>query len=95
MKGRVSFLLEERSHEFIDFYEGIKNRTLKPKVLVRYNREAYCLKAANLRIDGIRRETTTSISSTNGSFTRSMSDLMILEIKYDGFFPSHIRVSFR
>ena len=37
MKGRVSFLLEERSHEFIDFYEGIKNRTLKPKVLVRYN----------------------------------------------------------
>ena len=38
MKSRASFLLEERPYEFIDFYEGIKTRTLKPKVLVRYNR---------------------------------------------------------
>ncbi|MEQ8159428.1 MAG: polyphosphate polymerase domain-containing protein [Mesotoga sp.] len=95
MKGRVSFLLEERPHEFIDFYEGIKNRTLKPKVLVRYNREAYCLRAANLRItfDGNLSTGNNNLDlfDRNGSFTRSMSDLMILEIKYDGFFPSHIK----
>ncbi len=95
MKGRASFLLEERPHEFIDFYEGIKNRTLKPKVLVRYNREAYCLRAANLRITFDRNLSTGNnnldLFDRNGSFTCPESNLMILEIKYDGFFPSHIK----
>ncbi|NLI05638.1 MAG: polyphosphate polymerase domain-containing protein [Thermotogaceae bacterium] len=95
MKSRASFLLEERPYEFIDFYEGIKTRTLKPKVLVRYNREAYCLRAANLRITFDRNLSTGNnnldIFDRNGSFTCSGSDLMILEIKYDGFFPSHIK----
>jgi len=95
MKGRVSFLLEERPHEFIDFYEGIKNRTMKPKVLVRYSREAYYLRAANLRItfDGNLSTGNNNLDlfDRNGAFTYPESNLMILEIKYDGFFPSHIK----
>jgi SPX domain protein involved in polyphosphate accumulation len=95
MRGQPGFLLQDRPQEFVDLYSGIRSGALMPKVLVRYNREAFCLKAANLRITfdtGLSTgNSNLNLFDRNGLFFSPEPNLTILEIKYDEFFPSHIK----
>ena len=95
MEGNPDFLLNPDYKEFIDLYTGIKRRFIEPKVLIRYTREAYIQRAGNIRItfDSQLRAGDRNIDLLNpeASFKYPESNLVVLEVKYDEFFPDTIK----
>lgn len=96
LKGNIAFLKNSNSNLLKYFYTQIVSRHLKPVVIVDYNREPYMLKFKNIRIT-FDKELKTGLTSTN-IFDKNLvllnvleSPLIILEIKYDDFLPSHIK----
>ena len=91
----VDFLLERKLYDFVDFYDGLKRNFLRPKVLVRYTREAYFMRAGNVRITFDRNLRTGNnnirLFDKNGPYSSPEANLMIMEVKYDDFFPSHLK----
>jgi hypothetical protein len=80
----------------LEFYAKLRTRALKPKVIVDYVREAYLYPSGNVRITFDR-----ELRSGNYSvdiFSDRTSPLpvmepgtMVMEVKYDSFFPPHIK----
>lgn len=95
LSGNVDFLLTTGFEEFIELHQGIKRRFMKPKVVVRYTREAYVHEAGNIRITFDKNIRTGSpandIFDPSETYTIPESNLIVLEIKYDEFFPSYLK----
>lgn len=95
LNNDVDFILERNPDGFIDFYRGVKKNFLRPKVLVRYTREAYLMRAGNVRITFDKNLKTGNnnldLFDENGHFATYDPNQIILEIKYDSFFPSHLK----
>lgn len=95
MEGNPDFLLNPDYKEFIDLYTGIMRRFIEPKVLIRYTREAYIQRAGNIRItfDSQLRAGDRNIDLLNpeASFKYPESNLVVLEVKYDEFFPDTLK----
>ncbi len=95
MSGDVGFLISVNNNVANEFLAEYKSKWLRPKVLVDYTREAYVMKAGNVRITFDKK---LSASSNIGDMFidtvgRSMmpDNQMILEVKYDAFLPEIIK----
>ncbi|MGB3367964.1 MAG: polyphosphate polymerase domain-containing protein [Acidaminobacteraceae bacterium] len=79
-----------------DFLSKVKTRRLMPKVIVRYERIAFVHRVGNLRITfdtNVRSSTDFTSMLSGGSDFKSVIDpgLVIMEIKFDGVMPDHIK----
>lgn len=92
--GDYGFLKGASKPLFIELYLKMKEENLRPRVIVDYIREAYTFPAGNVRIT-FDRDVRTS-QHLQGFFDPDLATIpaakaLILEIKYDGFLPEHIR----
>lgn len=96
LKSDFSFMKVSDNDVLRDFYTSLTTRLLRPKVIVDYDREAYVYEPGNVRItfdSNIR----TSVQELDLlSTSRILTDITgerdtILEIKYTGFLPEHIK----
>jgi len=90
-----AFLLEKESRVCQEFYQGIKNNILKPKVVVRYQRIAYTHKAGNTRITF---DTNIQTSLHLHDFLHiaplyapQFENIIVMEIKFNDTYPYILR----
>jgi len=84
----------EQSILFSELYSKMRYQGLRPKNIVEYRREAYVYKAGNVRIT-----LDSQIRTSNNIYdfldpnliTIPATQAIIMEVKYDGFFPDVIR----
>ncbi|MBF4694198.1 polyphosphate polymerase domain-containing protein [Fusibacter ferrireducens] len=95
MRGDVGALIGVKDNVANEFFAEYKSKWLRPKVLVDYTREAYIMKAGNVRITFDKK---LSASSNIGEMFadtvgRPMmpDNQLILEVKYDDFLPEIIK----
>jgi len=92
----INFLLEKEKQVANNFFIDTKTRLLKPAVITDYCREAYILDAGNVRIT-FDKNLKAGINSPDIfspeliTVSAMPQNMMILEIKYDGFLPKYIR----
>lgn len=95
LNGDYDFLLQSGDQLLLEFYIEIKNNLMRPVAIVDYEREAFTFEAGNVRIT-FDQDLRAGINSfdifspdviTKGVFT---TPIMIMEVKYDSFLPSHI-----
>ncbi|MBD7914355.1 polyphosphate polymerase domain-containing protein [Clostridium sp. Sa3CUN1] len=96
LNGDIEFLKDSNKDVLKEFYCKLKYQCLKPKTIVDYTREAYIFNAGNVRIT-FDYNIKSGLYSTN-IFDPNLPTLglvndnpIILEIKYDNFFPDIIR----
>lgn len=93
--GDYKFLIDRPEAVCRQLYTKMRTGLFKPKTIVEYNREAYVWDPGRIRIT-IDSNVKTGISSVDFlSFDVPMANAVdsgasILEIKYDGYLPSHI-----
>ncbi len=90
------WLLDSNHSLFLDFYIQIRDKLLRPVVIVDYEREAYTYGAGSVRItfDKNLRAGTNSLDIFDGAVaTKTVlgRPVMVMEVKYDSFLPTHIR----
>ena len=96
LDGNLEFLIQSNNSVLMQFYIEIRQRNLKPNVIVDYVREAYVSNISNIRItfDKELRTGLTSVDLFNKE-TPTIKALdepwMILEVKYDNFLPHYIK----
>lgn len=95
LAGEFSFLLEAEVPLFVELYSKIQGKLLRPKTIVRYNREAFLYAPGNVRIT-LDRNIKTALSSTdflnpNGVFISASEPSTVVEVKYDEFLPDLVR----
>lgn len=94
--GDYDFLLNREEEICKKLFLYNRSRLMKPTVVVEYQREAYIAAAGNVRITFDK-----NLSSSSGNIdvfsdkfiTKRIldQDIMVMEVKYDEFLPSHIR----
>lgn len=95
LNGDVSFLLEKEEPVLQEFYVKWHGKMLRPKVIVRYEREAYVYGPGNVRVT-FDRHIRTALRSTDFLnpaciYIPTGDGITILEVKYDAFLPEVIR----
>lgn len=95
-QGDTEFLLDKVGDLYHDFYRQLNHGLLKPKVIVRYEREAFIHPLGDLRITFDKNVKTancqTMIFEENIHFTSAIeADQVIVEVKFNGILPDHIR----
>ena len=89
------FLLLKSSPLYTQFYQQLQHGLLKPKVIVRYQREAFVHRAGRLRITFDKQVQTANndinIFTDNLKFIDAIdSELIVMEIKFNEALPSFI-----
>ena len=97
LNGEYEFLLEEEKPLFLEFYHKLKGNGLRPKTIVRYDREAFFFEPGNVRIT-LDRNIRTGLGSTDFLnpdifFLSVMDPITVLEVKYDSFLPDLVRAA--
>ena len=97
LSGRYEFLLDSGKPLFIELYSKLKGKGLRPKAIVRYDREAFLYAPGNVRITldrGIRTGLG-SVDFLNPEIfcLRAMEPGTVLEVKYDAFLPELVRMA--
>lgn len=97
LKGEDKFLLESGDPLLIELYSKIQGTGLRPKTIVRYDREAFVYAPGNVRIT-LDRNLYTGLGSRdffNTEFTgiKAMDFSRVLEVKYDEFLPELVRMA--
>lgn len=97
LMGDYAFLLESGEPLLAELYSKIQGNGLRPKTIVRYDREAFLYDPGNVRIT-LDRNIKTGFGSTdflNASlFMADATDLYtVLEVKYDAFLPDLVRMA--
>ena len=97
LKGDYGFLLESGEPLLIELYSKIQGNGLRPKTIVRYDREAFVYAPGNVRITLDRNLYTGmgSLEFLNTGFTgiKAMDFSRVLEVKYDEFLPELVRMA--
>ena len=94
LKGDIDFLKQKKGNLYQEFYKKLDTRSLVPKTVIDYTREAYIFPAGNVRItfDSDIRTSITSQDFLNTNLpTIRATDYIILEVKYDDFLPGMIK----
>ena len=96
LKYDYSFMRDKRNPVLLDFYLTAKTRLLKPKVIVDYYREAFVYGPGTVRItmDKYVKSSIGNVDLFNqeASYKKAMNNCStILEVKYTGFLPKHIK----
>ena len=96
LNNDISWMISSKEGLIQELYFKMKSQLLKPRTIVDYTREAYIYKSGNVRIT-IDTNVKTGIYSKDFfnmklPKVRTISnDLIILEVKYDNFFPDVIK----
>ena len=95
--GEYGFLLESGEPLCAEFYSKLKGKCLRPRTIVRYDREAFVYKPGNVRIT-LDRNIRTGLGSTdflNGELFCApvLEQSTVLEVKYDAFLPDLVRMA--
>lgn len=95
LMGDVSFLLSSDDGLKKEFYGKWNGKLLRPKVIVRYEREAFAYIPGNVRVT-FDRNVRTALTNTDFlnpvcPFVSAGDATTILEVKYDAFLPEFIR----
>ena len=90
LSGNVGFLLDSGEPLFIELYSKIKGKGLRPRTLVRYDREAFLYAPGNVRIT-LDRDICTGLGSVEFLnpkifYLRAMEPGTVLEVKYGAFY---------
>ena len=96
LAGDFNVLYPSDSTLMQEFYAKLRTRALKPKVIVDYLREAYLYPSGNVRITFDRELRSGNYSVDIFSDRTSPVPVLepgtlVLEVKYDSFFPPHIK----
>jgi len=96
LQGNYVFFKNSDDEVLFDFYNYLSTRLLQPKVIVEYDREAFICANGDVRItfdSNIR----SSVGSMDILNSKALSAQVlrpqdtIMEVKYTGFLPSHIK----
>ena len=101
LSGSSEFLLDSDEPLFIELYSKIKGKGLRPKAIVRYDREAFLYAPGNVRITldiTLDRDIRTGIGNVDFLnpaifYMRAMEPGTVLEVKYDAFLPELVRMA--
>ena len=97
LSGDADFLLTSGHPLLLEFYSKIKGQGLRPKTLVRYDREAFLYEPGNVRIT-LDRDIRTGLGSVdflnpNLMYLRATEAVTVVEVKYDAFLPDIVRMA--
>ena len=97
LSGRSEFLLDSDEPLFIELYSKLKGKGLRPKTIVRYDREAFFYAPGNVRVT-LDRDIRTGLGCVDFLnpeifCLRAMEPGTILEVKYDAFLPELVRMA--
>ena len=96
-RGDARFLLDTGDALLLELYSKIQGQGLRPKTIVRYDREAFLYAPGNVRIT-LDRDIRTGLGSVDflnpGVFcVRAAGPGTVLEVKYDAFLPEIVRMA--
>ncbi|WDV45569.1 polyphosphate polymerase domain-containing protein [Clostridiaceae bacterium M8S5] len=96
LNKQYSFLIEKRSNLSNEFYIKLKHELFEPKVIIKYRRQAFVHPIGNLRVTfdrSIKRGyKEVDIFNDNIRYVNCIEDdNIVMEIKYNGYFPDYIR----
>lgn len=96
IKGNTHAVLQHNSPLLNELYTKSRVILLRPKIIIEYDREAYTLPYENIRItfDKNLRAGFRDYDIFDETLVKSYilpDDIMILEVKFDSFLPTHIR----
>ena len=82
---------------FIEFYSKLQGKGLRPKTIVRYDREAFLYAPGNVRIT-LDRDICTGLGNVDFQnpdtfYLRALEQSTVLEVKYDAFLPELVRMA--
>lgn len=97
LDGDARFLLDTGDALLLELYSKIQGQRLRPKTIVRYDREAFLYAPGNVRIT-LDRDIRTGLGSVDflnpGVFcVRAAGPGTVLEVKYDAFLPEIVRMA--
>ena len=97
LSGDIHFLLDVGDPLFVEFYSKLKGKGLRPKTIVRYDREAFFYAPGNVRVT-LDRDIRTGLGCVDFLnpeifCLRAMEPGTILEVKYDAFLPELVRMA--
>lgn len=97
LDGDARFLLDAGDALLLELYSKIRGQGLRPKTIVRYDREAFLYVPGNVRIT-LDRDIRTGLGSVDflnpGVFcVRAAGPGTVLEVKYDAFLPEIVRMA--
>ena len=97
LDGDARFLLDTGDALLLELYSKIQGQGLRPKTIVRYDREAFLYAPGNVRIT-LDRDIRTGLGSVDflnpGVFcVRAAGPGTVLEVKYDAFLPEIVRMA--
>ena len=97
LAGSYEFLLDAGDPLFIELYSKIKGKGLRPRTIVRYDREDFSYLPGNVRIT-LDREIRTGLGSVDFLNPeifqlRVMEQSTVLEVKYDAYLPELVRMA--
>ncbi|HIS69231.1 MAG TPA: polyphosphate polymerase domain-containing protein [Candidatus Gallacutalibacter stercoravium] len=95
--GDFGFLLNCGEPLLIEFYSKLQGKGLRPKTIVRYDREAFLYAPGNVRIT-LDRNIRTGLGSVDffnlkNFHLRVLEQSTVLEVKYDAFLPDLVRMA--
>ena len=97
LAGDRSFLREAADPLFIEFYSKLTGKGLRPRTVVRYDREAFVYAPGNVRITLDRNIRTglhrTDFPAENLFCIPAADACTVLEVKYDSFLPDLARMA--
>lgn len=97
LEGKMEFLLESENGLLTELYAKMKGELLRPRSIVRYEREAYIFAPGNVRVTLDRHlSTCTSCLSfliPGSSRIAPEPGNTVLEVKYDAFLPDIVRMA--
>ena len=96
LRGKIRFLLDSGDPLLIEFYSKMQGELLRPRTIVRYEREAFTYLPGNVRIT-LDRKLSSGLWNTDfllpGAGTVSVGEHTVLEVKYDEFLPDLVRMA--
>ena len=95
--GEYGFLLESGDPLCAEFYSKLMGKCLRPRTIVRYDREAFVYEPGNVRIT-LDRSIRTGLGSTDFLNEKLfcapvLEQGTVLEVKYDAFLPDLVRMA--
>lgn len=96
LSGDIGFLLESCEPLSIELYSKVRGKGLRPKTIVRYDREAFLYAPGNVRIT-LDRNICTGLGNVDFLnpeifYLRATEPGTVLEVKYDAYLPELVRM---
>ena len=97
LNGEYGFLLDRNDPVCVDFYSKLQGNMLRPRVVVRYEREAFSYFPGNVRVTidrGLRSSLNTIDFLTPFSGRVPVTDgAVVVEVKFDEFLPEVVQLA--